>query len=141
MTESRMKLTAELNAVRVMIEDLLLASKEVHGLPPEDRDWEGRLHLMVRLFSGEPNKALAVEHRLMAMSKLVSSGVLPHWALPESPDGATQIAEPVWLATASEPLLLAEREPFFEPSSFLHAVLSFAEPDGHASLKKHPSSG
>lgn len=131
MTDHLVHLTAKLNTVRVTLDDLLLATREVHKLSPEDRDWEGRLHLMVRLFKGEPNKGMAVEHRLMAMNKLITSGVLPHWALPETPDGSTQIAEPVWLATASEPLLLGEREAYFEPTSFLNRVLSLAEPDGH----------
>lgn len=132
MTGQLVKLAAELNAVHVSLDDLLLASREVHKLPPEDRDWEGRLHLMVHLFHGEPHKGAAVEHRLMAMSKLIDAGVLPHWALPQAPDGAVQIAEPVWLATASEPLLLTENEAYFEPTSFLQSILSLAEPDGYA---------
>ena len=132
MTDHRIKLAAELNSVRVSLDDLILASRKVHDLPPEDRNWAGRLHLMTRLFEEEPHKAVAVEHRLMAMSKLVSSGVLPNWVLPQTSDGATQIAEPVWLATASEPLLIGEREAYFEPNSFLNRVLSLAEPDGHA---------
>ena len=125
-------MTAQLNSVRITIDDLLFVTEEVHKLPPEDRDWEGRLHLMVRLFKGEPDKAMAIEKRLVAMSTLVASGSLPHWALPEAPDGSVNIAEPVWLATATEPLLLTERDAYFEPESFLERVLSLAEPDGNA---------
>jgi hypothetical protein len=43
-----------------------------------------------------------------------------------------KIAEPVWLAAAAEPLLLTERDAYFEPTSFLERVLSLAEPDGNA---------
>lgn len=132
MNQSLANMAAQLNATRITIDDLLLASREVHKLPPDDQGWEGRLHLMVRLFKGEPDKGLAIENRLMAMSALVASGTLPHWVLPEAPDGSVQISEPVWLAAATEPLLLKEREAYFEPKSFLERVLSLAEPDGHA---------
>jgi hypothetical protein len=132
MSQAIARMTAELNAVRVTIDDLLLASREVHKLPPEDRDWEGRLHLMVRLFQSEPDKARAVEYRLIAVTKLLESGVLPHWVLPTAADGAVQIAEPVWATAATAPLLLGEHDPYFDPQSFTERVLALAEPDGNA---------
>ena len=132
MSRSLLNMASRLNAVRIEVGDLLLATREVHKLPPTDRDWEARLHLMVRLFPGEPDKGLAVEHRVQAMDKLLMSGVLPHWATPEQPDGAVLVAEPVWKAAAHEPLLLRKRDAYFEKESFLERVLSFAEPDGSA---------
>jgi hypothetical protein len=132
MSDSTLRMTAELNAVRVTTDDLLLASREAHKLRREDRDWEGRLHLMVRLFPGEPRKAQAVEHRLLAMNKLIGSGALPHWVLPQAADGAVQIAEPVWVAAASAPLLLTEREAYFEPQPFVERVLGLVQPGGNA---------
>ncbi len=132
MSQAIVRIAAEVNAVRVTIDDLLLASREVHKLPPEDRDWEGRLHLMVRLFQGEPDKARAVEYRLMAMSKLLESGVLPHWVLPKAADDSVQIAEPVWATAATAPLLLGERDAYFDPQSFTDRVLALAKPDGNA---------
>src|SRR5687768_15671870 len=104
MVDAKVKMAAELNAVRVSVEDLLLASAEVHKLPPEDRDWEGRLHLMVRLFPGESLKASAVDLRLTAMSRLVAAGAISHWILAESSDASTSMAEPIWKATATAPL-------------------------------------
>lgn len=132
MSQAIVKITAEINAVRVTSDDLLLASREVHKLPPEDRDWEGRLHLMVRLFQGEPDKARAVEYRLLAMSRLLESGVLPHWVQPKAADGSVQIAEPVWATAATAPLMLGKRDPYFDPRSFIERVLALAEPDGNA---------
>ncbi|MDD5058276.1 MAG: hypothetical protein PHQ60_10410 [Sideroxydans sp.] len=132
MNQSLANMAARLNSAHITIDDLLFVTEEVHKLPPEDRDWEGRLHLTVRLFKGEPDKALAIEKRLVAMSALIDSGSLPHWALPEAPDGSVKIAEPVWIAAATEPLLLTERDTYFEPTSFLERVLSLAEPDGNA---------
>lgn len=129
---STSKLQSDLNAVTITVADLLLASKEVHDLPKEDRDWEGRLMTMVRLFPGNPHKGLAVEHRLVAMSRILEAGVLPGWALPETPDGATFIAEPVWVATATEQLILGKHEARFNQQSFIDRVLSLAEPEGNA---------
>ncbi|MHB1609859.1 MAG: hypothetical protein ACYCXX_14750 [Acidiferrobacter thiooxydans] len=132
MSNTFSNVAARLNATRVTADGLLLASSEVHKLPLEDRGWEDRLHLMARLFKGEPEKGLAIEYRLMAMSTLVASGTLPHWALPEAPNGSVHIAEPVWLAAATEPVLFKEQKAFFEPKCFLKCVLSLAESDGHA---------
>lgn len=132
MSDANMKMALELNAVRVTMKDLLLASSEVHKLPPEDRDWEGRLHLMVRLFPGEGKKASAVDLRLTAMSNLVRRGVLANWVVPESADGSTRIAEPVWRTTATAPLLLSDEEPYFDESSFVEAVLAAAPNEGRA---------
>ena len=132
MKQSLANMAARLNSAHITIDDLLLVTEEVHKLPADDRGWEGRLHLMVRLFKGEPDKGLAIEKRLVAMSALIDSGSLPHWALPETPDGFVKISEPVWLAAATEPLLLTERDAYFEPKSFLERVLSLAEPNGNA---------
>ncbi len=36
----------------------------------EDRDFEGRALLLIKMFSGEPDKAMAIDLRLKAMSKI-----------------------------------------------------------------------
>lgn len=126
------KLQNELNSVKITVDDLLLASREAHKLPPDDRNWEGRLHLMSRLFRGTPRKGLSIEHRLIAMTRLIEAGVLPGWAVPQASDGSVNIAEPVWMAAAIEPLILGEDEAFFDQDSFLARVLSMAEPEGNA---------
>lgn len=129
---STAKLQNELNAVTITVEDLLLATDEVHKLPPEDRNWEGRLHVMARLFHGTPRKGLSIEYRLVAMTKMIEAGTLPGWAMPQAADGSVQIAEPVWKATALEPLILEESDAYFDQDSFLNRVLSMAEPEGNA---------
>ncbi|MEQ1597613.1 MAG: hypothetical protein ABL985_21235 [Casimicrobium sp.] len=126
------KLQNELNSVEITLDDLLQASKAVHDLPQEDRDWQGRKIALVKLFLGQPEKAHAVETRLGAMAQLIQSGVLPMWATPVDSEGATQIAEPVWLATASEPLILKKYDAYFDKQSFLDRVLKLAEPEGSA---------
>ena len=122
----------ELNAANVTVGDLQLASDAVHQLPPEDRDWEGRLHAMIRLVPGNPDKGLAIEYRLVAMSRMLEAGVLPGWALPQAPDGSMLVSESVWAATATEPLILEEREARFDHAGFLSRVLSLAGPEGNA---------
>ncbi len=123
---------ADLNGIAVTVEDLRRATDEVHRLKPKDRNWEGRLFAMVRLFEGEPMKGLAVEHRLVAMSRMIESDVLPGWVLPKQDDSSVAVAGPVWEATASEPLVFGEGEPAFDQEAFLSRVLSLAETEGHA---------
>lgn len=129
---SNAKLQNDLNAVVVSVNDLLVASETIHALPENDRDWEGRSIAMVRLFKGAPLKAMAVECRLRAMSRIVESGALPGWAMPPSSDGAVSIAEPVWSATATEPLVVEEPEAYFDRAGFLTRVLLLAESEGNA---------
>jgi hypothetical protein len=131
-TESLIALVARVNSVRVSAEDLLLASDEVHKLPAQDRDWEGRAHLLARLFSGESDKAFAIETRLSAMSKLIASGSLPYWCHPTDADGATLIAEPVFVAAATEPILFSEADAYFNEAAFVERVLELADEEGHA---------
>jgi len=123
-----------INNAQVTVQDLLRAAAEVHKLPPNRRDWEGRLITMARLFRGEPDKALAIEYRLVAMSRMLDSGVLPGWAQPMTPDGSVSVADPVWQATATAPLEFGaeKEEPFFNKESFLSQVLELAKPEGHA---------
>jgi hypothetical protein len=132
LSRSLLNMTSRLNSARVEIEDLLLATSEVHKLPVNDRGWEARLHLMVRLFPGESDKPQAIECRIDAMNELLTSGALPGWAMPLQPDGSILVSEPVWKATASEPLLLDEHNAFFDKESFVKKVLELAEPNGHA---------
>lgn len=129
---STAKLQNELNAVAITIDDLLLATDEVHKLLPDDRNWKGRLHVMARLFHDTPRKGLSIEYRLVAMSRMIEAGVLPGWAAPQAADGSVQIAEPVWKAAALEPLILEGKEAYFDQNSFLIKVLSMAEPEGNA---------
>ena len=132
MSNTRPGIASRINAARVTIDDLLLVTEEVHKLPPDQRDWEGRAILMIKLFPGDPDKTFAIEHRLQAMNELIDSGVLPHWTLPKEKDGTIQIARPVWQATAEEPLLVRKHDAHFNKDRFLERVLSLAEPDGRA---------
>ena len=77
MDQETANVIACLNSVAVSVEDLVLASDEVHHLPPEQRNWEGRTTCVARLFEGQHYKAFAVHSRLQAMAALIISGKLP----------------------------------------------------------------
>ncbi len=121
-----------INSVVVTVEDLLATIKEIHGLPPEDCDWESRTFLMASLFSEEPDKAMAIDSRLIAMSEMIDAGHLPGWTLPKESDGSVIIAESVWKATAEQPLKCDAQKIYFDKDSFLERVLELAEVEGHA---------
>lgn len=121
-----------INSAGVTAEDLQKATEHVHQLPPEGRNWQGRIHAMARAFMGEPEKALAVEYRLVAMSRMLEAGHLPGWATSKDADGAMTVAGPVWEAAAAEPLMFGEGEPYFDKARFLDRVLLLVEPEGNA---------
>lgn len=121
-----------LNSVAVSVEDLVLASDEVHHLPPEQRNWEGRTTCVARLFEGQHYKAFAVHSRLQAMAALITSGKLPQALVDEMGDSGRMVAEPIFMAAAKEPILFTEEAPFFNAESFIEAVLRHSGVDGHA---------
>jgi hypothetical protein len=123
---------ARANSVSVTVEELILAAAAIHKLPYVERDLRGRTQCLAEMFTGQGYKVLAVFARLEAMVKIIRSGRVSHWASPEAPDGGSQVADPVFLAAVSEPILFAEYESYFEPESFIASVLENAAVDGHA---------
>ena len=121
---------ARINRVDVSSDDLLLLSKEVHHMPPEDRDWEGRAICAIRLFSDEEDKAIAVTARLEALARLIKSGNLPHWTRPVQEDGARLVAEPVFVAAANEPIMRSDEGHYFNTDSFTNRVLEESDVEG-----------
>jgi len=126
------EMSKRLNAVTITKEDLLRVTQEVHKLPPDKRDWKDRLKLMNQLFNGNQDKVLAIEERIVAMTALITQGKLGIWAVPDESDGAMKIAEPVWMAAASETLLFSETGAYFDAEKFLAYILTIAEPEGNS---------
>ncbi len=109
-----------------------MASDVVHSLPEEDRDWEGRSIAIVKLFLGIPRKAHAVRVRLEALDAMLQSNKLPGWVTPKEADGSIRVAEPVWIAAASEPLMLGKYQARFDEERFVDRVLELADSEGSA---------
>ena len=127
-----MDIEKRVNSVTITPEELLKVSEEVHKLPERERDFEGRSILMIKMFSGEPDKVTSIDLRLTAMSEMIDTGNLPGWATPKQPDGSVLIAEPVWVAAVEEPLLFKGNDAYFDKEKFLEKVLSSAIPEGRA---------
>lgn len=119
-------LIARVNAVGVTVDHLLLAAAEIQKLPVEICDGETRIRCIAPLFNWHVYKVMAVNARLEAMGKIIRSGKVRHWVLPN------RICEVVFLAAAKEPLLLANHYYVFDPESFVAFVLENAEVDGRA---------
>lgn len=125
-------LMARSNAISVSVEDIHLASAEIHKLAVEERHGQGRTDCLLQLFRGQRDKAFVVNARLEAMARLVRAGKVPCWVLPAGADGVHMIADPVFLAAAKVPLLFMEKESYFEPVAFVALVLANATVYGHA---------
>src|SRR6266567_5441200 len=117
---------ARVNAVSVTVEDLLVAAAEIQKLPLKDCNREARTHCLARMFKGQGYKAFAVGSRLEAMARVVRSGKIRRWVLPNI------VAEVVFLAAAKEPILFTNKEWSFESDSFVVFVLEHAAVDGRA---------
>lgn len=112
--------------------ELVEATQEIHKLPEDERDFEGRTIVLIVMFTGEPIKAMAIDYRLRAMARIIESNELPGWAMPTQPDGSQLVSEPVWQAAAEEPLVFLHNEASFNKQMFLERILSRAEPEGAA---------
>ena len=60
-----MNIEKHINSVLVTKEDLLEATEQIHKLSSENRNWEGRSHLLAIMFKGSPDKAMSMIPVLM----------------------------------------------------------------------------
>ena len=115
------------NAISVTIDVLWRGSDEIHKLPRDQMDWDGRMDCLARIFRGQRDKAFVVNSRLEAMSKLVNAGRVPYGVTPMDTPGWNSLANSVFLAAAEVPLLFSEKEPYFESGQFAAFVLKDAK--------------
>ena len=121
-------LAVRLNAVALSAEDLLRVSAAIHRLAPEQRTWQARARCAVRLHGDAvPDKAYAVTARLEALAHLVEAGQLPEVFAPRAADGSRMLAEPVFEAAASVPLVGATSHCSFQADEFLTCVMAHAQ--------------
>ena len=119
-------LIARVNAVPVTVEDMYLAVAEIQKLPLETCNREARTRCLARIFNGQDYKVIAVNYRLEAMGQVVRSGKIRRWVLPNL------VAEVVFFAAATAPILLTEDDWHFDQEAFAASVLENAAVDGHA---------
>jgi len=105
LSEVIMKFKDRINSARVTDSELIEATRAFHELPEKDRDFEGRSILLVQMFRGDPDKVMAIDSRLRALAVIVESGKLPGWSTPVQEDGSSLLAQPVWQAAATVPLI------------------------------------
>ena len=127
-----MNIENRVNSVVINHHELIEVTEEIHKLPEADRDFEGRAVLLITMFTGEPDKAMAIDLRLKAMSKIIDSNTLPGWSMPKQPDGSQMVSEPVWIAAAEEPIVFVDGTACFDKSKFLERILSCTDPEGIA---------
>ena len=118
---------ARSNAIVVTIDDMWRGSDEIHKLPSEETNWDGRMDCLTRIFRGRRDKAFVVNSRLEAMSRLVNAGKVPYGVAPMEVAGWNALANSVFLAAAEVPLLFHEKEPYFEAGQFAAFVLKDAK--------------
>lgn len=131
-TQTDLDMVARLNTERFSADDLLEISDLVHELPPESRNWEGRMFSLAKRFPNQHYRLMAIDCRLTAMAELIEKNALPLGVLPQAEDGSHSVSEYVFGAAALEPLLMRGNDPFFEPQSFLRRVLELSDTDGKA---------
>lgn len=126
-------LLRRINKVSITKDDVLEFVRETGELDPESRDFTGLSVTAIRLHPGDVDKVGALMFRMEALARLIESPHMKGWTYPKAPDGGTWTSEPVFAATAVQPLILNEAgKPAFEPRSFMHKVLELAELDEEA---------
>ena len=82
---------ARSNAISVIIDELWRGSDEIHKLPRDQMDWDGRMDCLARIFRGQRDKAFVVNSRLEAMSQLVKTGKVPYGVRRWIPPAGTRL--------------------------------------------------
>jgi len=132
LSEGDIKVLILANNARIELEDIIEFVEEMKGRKPEDRTFDARSVLLARLHSGNPDKALAIEFRMHALSRLTDENPPKGWTLPEQSDGAVPINEAMFAAAAVEPIIYEDGEVAFDRESFMNKVLELSDTDGSA---------
>lgn len=98
------------------------------------RGFNARADVVAELFSAEPNKALAVNFRIQALSQLADRPEMRAWTLPrdEAEGAGTPARAVIFAAAAIHPLADIDGEIGFEAADFFARVLSLATDAGEA---------
>ena len=129
------ELIARSNAILVTIDAMWHGSDEIHKLPRKEMNRDGRMDCLTRLFRGRRDKAIIVNSRLEAMSRLINIGKVPYCVAPMDTAGWNSLANSVLFAATELPILFLEKEPYFEPESFAAFVLKDTRPCGDLVLR------
>lgn len=131
-SESDADIVARVNSERFSVDDLQNIADAIHALPEGDRDFVGRSMALLKLFPGRPMRMFAADVRMMAFAEIIKQEVLPQGVLPKAADGSRAVAECVFEAAATEPLLRRDDSFVFHAESFSRRVLELADADGKA---------
>jgi hypothetical protein len=119
-------LVARVNAVSVTAEDMCLAAVRIQTKLRKGCDREARLRCLAQVFNGQEDKVAALNFRLEAMGRVVRSGMIRPWVLPNI------VRDIVFAVAAKAPLLCTGKQCHFDQGSFVASVLELSHVDGHA---------
>jgi hypothetical protein len=119
-------LIARVNATSITVEDMCLAAVEIQTRLLKGCNREARLRCLAQAFAGQEDKVIALNFRLEAMGRVVRSGKIRPWVLPNI------VRDIVFAAATTALLFCTENQWYFEQDAFVASVLEVAHIDGHA---------
>jgi hypothetical protein len=105
---------------------MCLAAVEIQTRLLKGCNREARLRCLAQVFDGQEDKVIAINFRLEAMGRVVRSGTIQPWVLPNI------VRDIVFVTAAKASLLCADKQWYFEQDSFVASVLELAHVGGHA---------
>jgi len=126
MDQATANLIARVNAASVTAEDMCLAAVEIQTRLFKGCSRKARIRCLAQFFACQGDKVIALNFRLEAMGRVVRSGRIRPWVLPNV------VRDIVFMTAADAPLLCSEQQWYFEEDSFVASVLERAHVDGHA---------
>ncbi len=133
MENENSRMLEKLNSVIVTGEELHQVLDESDKLHDDGLAENGDgIYLIVRLFSGQPERAQAIYFRMTALAKIIENQKAPGWVLPSYKDGAVLANYELIETAATFPLSEIDGDIGFEISGFLSKALELAEAEGSA---------
>jgi hypothetical protein len=88
--------------------------------------------VVAQLYSGKPDKAVAISFRMYALADLIKDEVVPGWTI-RHPDDDSYFAEESDIAAAAVHLLIRKNKQLrFDRQTFLDRVFRMAKPQARA---------
>lgn len=133
------KMLKQINAAPLTPELMQSAMEAIADLPAEDRrDMTARMLAVIRVLNDQlperdgPAVGMAINFRLMALARMMSSEALPGFRLPAHADGPDLLHEDAVRAAVEVPLRLKGEDLVFDPVEFRDHLLAIASPAGKA---------
>ena len=117
-----LKVIRRINKTPLSKKEMVGFLKEADKIPKKDRCFETHAIAAMRVFEGNPDKAMSVMFRMEALARLLNTGMIPGWTEAGRKKGATSVRENIFAAAGQTPVHAVDGRVGFKRAELLKKV-------------------